>query len=277
MTVPFRTFFRIHPSSSRGTSLVQSKVVSRGRLRSLGLEAVAMDNEGLEQLRLIYDSNIILVGQHHPNTVLTDLIFGYNDIEGFAGGNHLQRLLLTLPCLKKFKMIFCDSLGPDGARALFSHGMVSVMGRLQSLSMADCLIGNAGVAQMVASMPDGGAAAPLVYLDLAGNEITGGVGGDHLLGLLRRCKHLETLDLARNEDLGPNGARALAPVFSHLGGLKKLRLPFCGLQDGTTTILASFATASPCLKSLDLMGGDLPVTSLASLTNFLKWRWRSLS
>jgi Leucine Rich repeat len=267
-------------------------LASRGRLQSLGLRFDQIKgSEVLQQLQLIYGSE----SNHdqHNNTVLRELALTYNAIQGPVAGNHLRRLVLTVPSLKRLVLCFNGDLGLDGARALFAvdptttGSAASVMSRLQSLDVAYCALGNAGLAQMIASMkPESSYSAPptLVYLNLSCNCLRGHEGGESLARLLQYCEQLETLRVANNRGLGPEGARALAPALATHCRLQNLDISVCEIKDsGASEILTSLfstTTSRPsacCLKSLELGGNTLSATSLVCLADYLKGPGRSLA
>jgi Leucine Rich repeat len=134
-------------------------LASRSRLQSLRLHNAQLGHEALDELRLVYENN-----HGQESVILRELDLSGNAIEGRDGGDHLRRLLLTLPGLTTLD-ISKNEIDEQSATALFADGMTDVLGRLQRLCMRGCVIGNVGLTQMAASVPGN---ALLVDLDLSG-------------------------------------------------------------------------------------------------------------
>jgi Ran GTPase-activating protein (RanGAP) involved in mRNA processing and transport len=141
------------------------------------------------------------------------------------------------------------------------------MGRLHSLTMDRCKLGNSGIAHMAATVSPGDS-APLMELNLDDNEISGQNGDQILAHLFLRSKLLKSITIDNNL-LSPKGARAMAPAMANLHALQELSMGRCSVEDCAETILTSLATC-PCLQSLSLEQNRLPAATLPTLTEFLK-------
>lgn len=199
-------------------TMVPGLLASRGLLQSLSLLSANIGTRILEKLRVIYNHMQILHELHvqgiHDNNdqqqgaVLMELNLNSDRIVDAAGGSLLQRILETMPHLKKLN-VHAIELVSEGLSALFQQvGPASVLGRLQTLSMCDSAQDNAMLDQIVASAPF---TVPLLELDLSHNRIEDTVGGESVARLLLRCGQLQELELRCNA-LDTRGARALAPA-----------------------------------------------------------------
>jgi hypothetical protein len=171
-------------------------LASFARLNSLGFRYFVIPEDALHALRLIYEH----IGR--KDIALTEFELDVNEIRGPVSGDDLRRLLLMLPDLKTL-VVGGNFWGPGPDLSIL---LAPVMDRLHSLELYKC---NIGIAQLTISLP--GDCVSLLQLDLTGNYIEGGTGGEALANVLRRCERLQDLCLSDNGFLGPDGARALSP------------------------------------------------------------------
>jgi uncharacterized protein (TIGR02996 family) len=134
-----------------------------------------------------------------------------------------------------------------------------VLGRLTTLTLSGCYIGDPGAAELAGAA----GAARLTTLGLHSSHIT--PTGVEALAASRHLANLTTLDLSAN-DIGDGGARALAKS-PHLKHLASLDLSRCELGPRAARALAASANL-PDHIVLNLAGNQLGKASRQALSRF---------
>jgi hypothetical protein len=144
---------------------------------------------------------------------------------------------------------------------------------LQKLELHDCKIRNDGLANLLMSMGEINNRS-LTYLGLIYNHIHGAKGGLQVSLLLQRFQQIKFLVLALN-NLGPLGARELAPGLAAASHLESLRICHCSLgNDGIMNLIPnghvnrSLAMLDLCSNNIrGVLGGENVVALAARCTN----------
>jgi Ran GTPase-activating protein (RanGAP) involved in mRNA processing and transport len=239
-------------------------------LNKVKLQAMKLDNEGLEILRPAF-----------YNTSITSLDLSYsNRIEGKRGGEVLRKLLVGNETLLELS-VRENPLGPEGARGP-GRGLAGNQ-HLQKLNLFGCRIGNEGLASLLTAFGAGGATTTtkstksttttksttnrsnnnntLTHLDLAANTIKDAEGGRQVTAALRCFQQLKVLILNHN-DLGPLGARTLAPGVAAAKNLQRLELSGCWFGNEGVASLVPDGHVNTSLTVLDLKCNSTPSLAL---------------
>jgi Leucine Rich repeat len=116
-------------------------------------------------------------------------------------------LLQRFPALTVLRLT-ANNLGFLGAVAL-APGLAAA-GHLEELYLSNCQLGNDGVGNLV---PVGQVNWTLTRLELGGNNIQHGVGGDNVVALAARCINLDHLAVGGRGILDPDQQRRLDLVL----------------------------------------------------------------
>jgi Ran GTPase-activating protein (RanGAP) involved in mRNA processing and transport len=245
-------------------------------LRKLKLQAMKLDNDGLEILRPALYS--------HTSITTLDLSYS-NRLEGQRGGDALRQLLQGNATLRDLS-VRENPLGPQGAsgpgRGLRGNTV------LQKLNLFGCRMGNEGLASFLTAFAGATAAGggggggnattksnnscrannknkntTLTHLDLAANSLRGAEGGRLVTVALRDCfTRLQVLILNHN-DLGPDGAREMASgVAAAQPQLQRLELSGCWLGNEGVASLVPDGQVNRSLTILDLKCNSTPSLAL---------------
>jgi Ran GTPase-activating protein (RanGAP) involved in mRNA processing and transport len=214
-------------------------------VRTVSLYGAQLENDGLERLLPAFS-----------NTSITRLDLYSNHIQRQRGGDVIRSLLFGNNDILELNL--CNNpIRPEGAagigQGLFYTGNTTT--RLQKLDLSSCEIGNAGLANlMLPTAGDGGMIKnnTLTNLNLTGNGIEGAEGGHHIASLLQRLSALKVLRLDHNPDLGPLGARAMAPGVAGASCLEVLSVRSCWLGNDGVANLVPDGQLNRRLKSLYL-------------------------
>jgi Leucine Rich repeat len=112
----------------------------------------------------------------------------------------------------------------------------------------------------------------LLHLNLFWNDIEGAEGGQQVGMLLQHCPNLKELDLSSN-NLGPLGARAMAPGLAAASNLESLNLAWCCIGNNGMMELVNMSLTSLNLRENDvqgLVGGENVVALAARCTNLVR-------
>jgi len=144
-------------------------------------------------------------------------------------------------------------IGPHGARCLREAVAGGGLPPLSRLNLCNCGLGVAGALHLADLLRDPAAAAALEDLEdleLGSNEV-GEEGARALAAALPRCPALRKLHLSYNR-LGEGGARALAEALPQCPALEQLELNNNGLGEGAARALAEALPRCPALRELGL-------------------------
>ncbi|KAF6000927.1 RAN GTPase activating protein 1 [Cyanidiococcus yangmingshanensis] len=205
--------------------------------RSEHLECLSMCNNGLaaDAIRLVVealtrsDKRVVLRKLHLFNNLLEDdgamalapLLERASMLEDFRfaslrvsrrGAAAVGRALAHgTQTLRRLDMAD-NTLGVDGSQALASA--LARQADLEELYLRDCLLTDAGARYVLEALLSHGEKLGLRVLDLSGNELTGAACGSLLAKLVERCATTLThLRLDENE-LGDEGALAIATALA---------------------------------------------------------------
>jgi Leucine Rich repeat len=178
-------------------------------LHTLNLYNCHLGNRGLANLLPLDDDDDddddndgMMNNNNNINPHLTHLDLGFNDIHDDEGGRNVSLLLQRLPCLQVL-VLNGNRFGPLGAEQL-ATGLATAR-HLESLSLRDCQLENAGVASLV---PPGQVNRSWAHLDLRWNIISDVNGGESVAALAARCTNLDRCDASGNH-LDPDHRRRL--------------------------------------------------------------------
>jgi Leucine Rich repeat len=220
-------------------------------LTSLNLFDTRLGNEELEiLLPAFYNTSITSL-----NLSITPLGLGFrNNIHGPRGGAVLCNLLAGNNNMVSLNLS-CNLIGPECTLGMKQGLFYDNAARLQKLNLYCCHIGINGLANLLA-LPAGDGACmiknnTLTDINLGDNSIAGAEGGRLVCLLLQRFPALNVLVLGRN-NLGPLGARALAPGLAAASRLQELDLCNCGLGNVDVSNLVPSGQVNRSLTRLDL-------------------------
>ncbi|CAM9248758.1 unnamed protein product [Heterosigma akashiwo] len=149
-------------------------------------------------------------------------------------------------------------IGPHGARCLREAVAGGGLPPLSRLNLYNCGLGVAGALHLADLLRDPAAAAALEELELGSNEV-GEEGARALAAALPRCPALRKLHLSYNR-LGEGGARALAEALPRCPALRGLGLSSNGVgEEAKAAVRAAWAVPLPDGTTLREGGPDLGV------------------
>jgi hypothetical protein len=201
-------------------------------------------NEDLDRLRPAF-----------YNTSVTSLRLIDDSIQGKCGSEVIRDLLVGNNTLLALDLSFIVIVDPEVASTL-GRVLADNNNRLQKLTLNRCRYINAAVlAWLLLSMGDTSHNF-LTHLSLVDNKIEGADGGRQVGLLLERFRQLNMLNL-HNNNLGPLGARALAPCLASSSHMKSLELSRCGLGNDGVANLIPDGQVNRTLTNLDLGNNDI--------------------
>jgi Ran GTPase-activating protein (RanGAP) involved in mRNA processing and transport len=216
------------------------------------------------------DGAIALVPLLERARMLEDFRFASLRVSRRGAAAISQALARGSMTLKRLDMTD-NTLGADGARALADA--LTQQTDLEELYLRDCLLTNAGARCILEALLSHGEKLHLRVLDLSGNELTGVACGSLLAELVERClATLTHLRLDENE-LGDEGALALAKALSkspERSRLVEMSLYLNEIGGRAAVVLVQRCVRIASLRILNLNGNRISSTAQAYIERLVQ-------
>jgi Ran GTPase-activating protein (RanGAP) involved in mRNA processing and transport len=186
-------------------------------------------------------------------TVFRGRLFGSDEAAAVCAALRSNTHLLEL---------YASGHAMDAATAATLADALSVNKSLRSLCVGDDAFGDAGLAALA---PGVARSASLQALDLE-NKGIGDAGAVALGAALATaksggCPSLTTINLSRNDALGPEGIAAVCAGAAHVSRLRKLVLNELRVGGVAADAIANLLASAPALAALDLSDAKLDVAA----------------